>query len=87
MRGFTLIELLVVLIIFAIIVSLTAPKGSKLLDTFINFTNRVEKRERIKLLSAYSFIQAKTTLFQDENGSYFITKRGLIIEKKSNVNY
>lgn len=80
-HGFTLIELLVVLSIFAVVIALTAPKGSKLLESFVRFNESIETKHARKMQQAYAFIEANSSEAQEGNVSYFFTRKGLVIEK------
>ncbi len=55
-KAFTLIEVLVVLILIALVTSVVAPKGYKLLESVSNKIDSKEKSVKIKLLKYDIFI-------------------------------
>jgi len=76
-KAFTLIELLVVLILIALISSVVAPKGHKLLESVSNKIAKQEKKTEKKLEIYNSFIGEKNIL--NDKNKIIINKFGIKI--------
>jgi len=76
-KAFTLIELLVVLMLIALITSVVAPKGYKLLQSVSRKIAVKEEKTKLKLLKYNSFIAEKVS--KDENNKT-INKLGIVCE-------
>lgn len=77
-RGFTLIELLVVIILMVVILSLTAPMGSKIFNQFKQYVKKIETKHYINQEQSFAFIEAKERNFILDDKNYTISVKGVI---------
>lgn len=79
-RGFTLIELLVVIILMVVILSLTAPLGSKIFKQFKDYIKKTEIKHQLNQEQAWAFIEARERkiIFDDQN--HTISSKGVIFK-------
>jgi prepilin-type N-terminal cleavage/methylation domain-containing protein len=79
-QGFTLIELLVVIILMVVILSLTAPLGSKIFKQFKDYIKKIEVKHQLNQEQALAFIEAREREIILDDQNYTISVKGVMFK-------
>ena len=75
--AFTLIELLVVMVVIALVMGMVMPMGSRMLNSFTNFSEDAKEYRAFKEAQFYAFIEANETEIIYKNETYNISAKGM----------